>query len=155
MRIVRTRWKIAYFAITYLASVALVRILAAFALPTAADASINALLSAAMFLGAARAFRGRGEAVIPARPWWRMTARPKASLMLAIVLIAVTVALLIPRSGIADGISAVQVANAIVGAIFAALFFTSWVRLRRNRPPGWQAPMSAEWRPAPRQRAPR
>lgn len=150
MRIVRLRWKLAYFVGGWFASAAIVRPLI-IGLPIAIEAPIDAVFTAAIYCGAARAFRGAGEPIYPPRAWWRMTARPRASLVLAIILLAgassTAVVLLL------GGPQVILGANAAMNALFAALFFNSYARLKRDKPPGSTLPTTAEWRPAPLPRA--
>lgn len=150
MRIVQLHWKIAYFAVTWLVGLAAVRLLDLILLPVLTYTLI-ALFNSATYLGASRIFRVRGESVGPPRPWWRMTGRPKASLVIAILQLVIILGGIrgIDRE---DGVVSF-VSNAVVGVVFATLFFNSWVRLRREKPAGWMKPSSAEWRPAPRPRA--
>jgi hypothetical protein len=42
----------------------------------------GALVASAVYVGT-RTFRGEGEEIAPPRPWWRMSARPTASFVLA------------------------------------------------------------------------
>ena len=150
MRIVRIRWKVAYFAITWLVGFALVRLLDPL-LPPVLLSGFLGLANAATYLGASRFFRVRGEPVSPPRTWWRMTGRPRASGVIAILQlwsILGSVNSLDAKDGVA-----VFASNAVVSIVFAALFFNSWVRLRREKPAGWALPSSAEWRPAPLPRA--
>lgn len=150
MRIVRVRWKVAYFA-------------AFFALGFPADAALdhlllpeasilaNTVITALVYLGASRWFRGSGEPVAPSRAWWRMTARPKGSRVLGILstIGAVTSPLLLTGE---HGLF-VFVTDLALWVTFAALFFHSYARLRREKPPGSTLPTTAEWRPAPLPRA--
>jgi hypothetical protein len=52
--------------------------------PYVASVTNSIILLAGLLLGA-RIFRGRGEAIEPARPWWQLTARPTLSRRLGIV----------------------------------------------------------------------
>lgn len=150
MRIVRVRWKIAYFAITSLVGFALVRLLEP-VLPPVLLSMFLGVANAATYLGASRSFRVHGEPVSPPRMWWRMTGRPRASGVIAILQlwsILGSVSSLDEKDGVA-----LFVVNATVSIVFAALFFNSWVRLRREKPAGWALPSSAAWHPAPLPRA--
>jgi hypothetical protein len=97
---------------------------------------------AAILLGA-RVFRGRGEAIDPPRPWWRMTARPTLSRRLGILFLVLTVWTAVgtilatigvpsPGSMVADGAAVVA---GLIGVLefggIAALYLNSAVRLKR------------------------
>ena len=150
MRIVRVRSKVLYFAAAFAISYPVDAILDRFT-PVEASVLLNAAIGAAVYVAASRSFRGAGEPVEPPRPWWRMTARPKGSLVLAILCAAAVAVSFLPL-GVAVGVVQV-VANITLWSMFAGLFFNSWLRLRRDKPAGWVKPSSAEWRPAPRPRA--
>lgn len=47
--------------------------------------SIQLVLGFLVISGACRLFRGAGEDIVPPRPWWRATNRPKASIVLGIL----------------------------------------------------------------------
>jgi hypothetical protein len=88
-------------------------------------------LSVLQFAGwylASRVFRGPDEPVAPARPWWRMTARPLLSGVFGVGygLLGLTNAVL---SLVGFGSPAGTV-SILVELALAALFITSFVRLR-------------------------
>ena len=97
---------------------------------------------AAILLGA-RVFRGRGEAIDPPRPWWRMTARPTLSRRLGILFLVLTVwtavgtilaTIGVPSPGpmVADGAAVVAgLIGVLEFGVIAALYLNSAVRLKR------------------------
>ena len=103
----------------------------------------RSVFEVAALLFGARVFRGRGEAVEPPRPWWRMTARPTLSRRLGIlfaVLAAGSVVVLIltavgvyeslPQTPTSDLI-AIYVTAALENGGFAYVYLNSAVRLQR------------------------
>lgn len=77
---------------------------------------------------ASRMFRGPGEPVAAARPWWRMTARPLLSGILGagyLLLALVNTILSLAGFGSASGTVSV-----LVELVLAALFLTTYLRLR-------------------------
>lgn len=75
-----------------------------------------------------RVFRGPGEPVAAARPWWRMTARPLLSGVLgAGYLLVALVNLVLSVVGFGSASGTVSV---LVELVLAALFLTTFVRLR-------------------------
>ncbi|MGJ4845695.1 hypothetical protein [Leifsonia sp. Le1] len=75
-----------------------------------------------------RVFRGPGEPVAAARPWWRMTARPLLSGVLgAGYLLVALVNLVLSMVGFGSASGTVSV---LVELVLAALFLTTFVRLR-------------------------
>jgi hypothetical protein len=76
---------------------------------------------------ASRVFRGAGEPVAPARPWWRMTARPALSGVFGVVYaLLATVNLVLSFAGFG---SASGVVSILVEGVLAYLFLTSYRRL--------------------------
>jgi len=94
------------------------------------------VLSILQFAGwylASRVFRGPGEPVAAARPWWRMTARPLLSGIFGAfycLSALANVALSLAGFGSAAGTVSILVELALAG-----LFLTSFVRLRALRAP--------------------
>jgi hypothetical protein len=80
---------------------------------------------------ASRVFRGPGEPVAPARPWWRMTSRPLLSGVLGVGYAALALANVV-MSLIGYG-SAAGTVSILVQLVLAALFLTSFRRLRAAR----------------------
>lgn len=75
-----------------------------------------------------RVFREPGEPVAAARPWWRMTARPLLSGVLgAGYLLVALVNLVLSMVGFGSASGTVSV---LVELVLAALFLTTFVRLR-------------------------
>ena len=92
---------------------------------------------------ASRVFRGEGEAVRPARAWWRMTARPLLSGVWAALYIVGLLASIIALPFV--DVTAGDVVSLLVQAVLAFLFGLSFVRLRRlqREQQGSQRPASA------------
>jgi membrane protease YdiL (CAAX protease family) len=161
IRIIRWKLKLAY------AFAAIVVIFAIGALLRALDVAAIAVLLlgtlldfAALFFGA-RVFRGRGEAIEPRRPWWRMTARPTLSRRLGILFLVVAVyalvSLVLTASGVAalrptadDGASvSLQVLGVLENGGIAFLYLNSAARLKRLGVPAKEAkePKEPKFRP--------
>lgn len=87
----------------------------------------------AVILLGVRTFRARGEAIIPERPWWKATGRPRAGFVIA-GLFAVSLLFTIP-SVIADlspsGIL-ISVLNFATSSAYGAFYLNSSLRLRRE-----------------------
>ncbi|WP_223693303.1 hypothetical protein [Leifsonia poae] len=91
---------------------------------------VLSLLQLAGWYLASRMFRGAGEDVARARPWWRMTAKPLLSGVLGAgyaLLAAVNLVFSLLGYGSASGTVSV-----LVQAALATLFLNSYRRLRRG-----------------------
>ncbi|MFF1876763.1 hypothetical protein [Leifsonia sp. NPDC058230] len=91
------------------------------------------ILSSLQLVGwylASRVFRGQGEPLRPARPWWRMTARPLLSGVWAALYLAGLIASIVALPFVA--VTAADVVSLVVQATLALLFGLSFVRLRRR-----------------------
>lgn len=79
LRIVRWELKLLYAIGVWAIGFPLGALLTAVSIPVfLGNVLLSVVTIAGMLLGA-RIFRGKGEAIEPARPWWRMTARPTLS----------------------------------------------------------------------------
>jgi hypothetical protein len=143
IRIVRWELKLVYVVGAIVAGFAIAWLLRALGAMEASVIVITFCFDLAAILLGARVFRGRGEAIEPPRPWWRMTARPTLSRRLGILFLVLTVLTVMDivlaaigvsptRPALADGVA---VAVAIVGVlefgVIAALYLNSAVRLKR------------------------
>jgi len=137
MRFVSIREKAVVIVVLLAVDVVLTLVLNPFA--WTAGSIILSLVQLAGWYLATRVFRGRGEAVAPARAWWRMTARPLLSgfwcALYAVGILASLIA--IPFVAVNAG----DVVSLLVQATLALLFGLSFVRLRRLQ--AEQAPRSA------------
>ncbi|MFF2388376.1 hypothetical protein [Agromyces sp. NPDC058104] len=137
LRIPRWGWKLVYVVAAYVIGTMPAQLglaLGAYELGFV----IGALVRVGLFLYAARIFRGRGEAVEPARPWWQMTARPTLSRRLGI-LFAILLALdllgsALAAAGLYDSGAlplVVSIVSVVETGLIAFLYLNSAVRLRR------------------------
>ena len=85
------------------------------------------VVATALVIVLARSFRGRGEPVDPPRPWWRLTAFPRASWWLGVLYLVSTPAVFATAEGAGD------VMDAITSLFFAAAFLNCAARLTFSR----------------------
>ena len=86
MRIRRTGYKVLYFVGCIAIYVVITNVILLPLLPAGPmRGSIQLVLGFLVVVGACRLFRGPGEDIVPRRPWWRATNRPKASIVLGIL----------------------------------------------------------------------
>ena len=86
MRIRRTGYKVLYFVGCIAIYVVITNVILLPLLPAGPmRGSIQLVLGFLVVVGACRLFRGPGEDIVPPRPWWRATNRPKASIVLGIL----------------------------------------------------------------------
>ena len=86
MRIRRTGYKVLYFVGCIAIYVVITNVIFLPLLPAGpVRGSIQLVLGFLVVVGACRLFRGPGEDIVPPRPWWRATNRPKASIVLGIL----------------------------------------------------------------------
>jgi hypothetical protein len=79
-----------------------------------------------------RVFRGRGEPVAPARPWWKASARPTASWViggLSLVDLALAVVWLLATGPIDVDDSYAQILHILSALLTSALYVNSAIRL--------------------------
>ena len=97
----------------------------------------GAMLAFGVYVGT-RIFRGQGEDVAPPRPWWRMSARPTASFVLAAFFFVRSVfATIVAVDAISYGWIDLQfLALCAVDPLIFAAYLNSGIRLARmQRPP--------------------
>ncbi|MEN0083880.1 MAG: hypothetical protein AAGC66_03845 [Leifsonia sp.] len=121
VRITSATTKVAYVVAAYAITITLAFGLAA-AFGAAAGVLVVGVLQLVLIGIAVRVFRGRDEAVVPPRPWWKMTARPFAGFVMAALFAAQAVcAVFAPSVG--------SWAAALAGALIAVGYLNSSVRL--------------------------
>ena len=128
-----TRWpiKLAYVVAAYSIGIPFVWLIPNIYVGSA----INLVLSLLAVWYGARVFRGHGEAVAPARPWWRMTAWRTASGWIGAVCVVGVLAgpyQLTAPSRLADDLVTVfdVLQLSVPYAILAFFYLNSWARLR-------------------------
>jgi hypothetical protein len=129
LRLVLKRWKALYIVGGCLLTFALVRLLAP-VLPEAPLQLLATLLDFGWIYYGTRIFRGRDELVLEPRPWWRMTARPRAGFILGPLFLfgaAQAVVLLFAQPGWTWATSLVEY------ALLSALYLRSSIRLVREQ----------------------
>ena len=132
LRIVRWQFKLVYAVGAYFAVFAIGSLIGAVGAPEFVVVPLTFILDLAAVLLGARIFRGSGEAIEPARAWWRMTARPRLSRNLGVILLVfavMSVISLVFQFGAGEG-SAIRVVASIQAAVFAALY----LNCRRRTP---------------------
>ncbi|MGW4928043.1 hypothetical protein ACWEOH_02740 [Agromyces sp. NPDC004153] len=141
LRIVRWELKLAYIVGVLLLGFLIAWLLRSVGVPEVAITLVLVGVDLVALLLGARIFRGRGEAIEPSRPPWRMTARPRLSRVLGIIFIVLSaetaVRLLLDALG-ADADRPLTVEMLVIGAIgviefavFGALYLRSAARLQR------------------------
>lgn len=164
VRIVRWQLKLVYVVGAIVVIFAIAALFRAVDLPEIAVLLIGTLLDFAALLYGARVFRGRGEAIEPQRPWWRMTARPTLSRRLGILFLILALVGLIdpmlrafgvpPMQSTVDGgvLALTSILVVLENSGFAVLYLNSAVRLRRlgmpPKEPKSVPPIGPEFRPA-------
>jgi len=130
LRLTQKRWKAVYIVGGYI-----VTALSAGLLPLGGGAAIITLiLDVAWIYGGTRIFRGAGELVQPPRPWWRMTARPRAGFALGALVFAPAVVFYIAFAATEPLMPAWWLLM-LENAVWAALYISSSVRLTRGAAP--------------------
>jgi hypothetical protein len=155
IRIIRWELKLAYAFAAIVVIFAIGALLRALDVAAIAVLLLGTLLDFAALLFGARVFRGRGEAIEPQRPWWRMTARPTLSRRLGILFLVLALVVFIALVLGAFGVAALRpmakdAASVSMGILavfeyggFAFLYLNSAVRLKRLGVP----PKEPEFRP--------
>jgi len=130
LRLTQKRWKAVYIVGGYLVIVLITALL-----PQGGGLAIfTVILDVAWIYGGTRIFRGAGELVQVPRPWWRMTARPRAGFVLGIFIFAPGVAFYVAFAA-AEPFVAAWWLLALENAAWAALYVSSSVRLARGAAP--------------------
>ncbi|MDQ0895229.1 hypothetical protein [Agromyces ramosus] len=143
IRIIRWELKLAYVVGVYAAIFSLAALLRALGSAETLVWLTTGVFDVAALLVGARVFRGRGEAIEPPRPWWRMTARPTLSRRLGILFVVLAtgsvVAFILSAVGVYEPLPqtstsetiAIYVTSGLEYAAFAYFYLNSAVRLRR------------------------
>ena len=130
LRLTQKRWKAVYILGGYV-----VTALVAGLLPLGGGAAIITLiLDVAWIYGGTRIFRGAGELLQPPRPWWRMTARPRAGFALGILVFVPALVSYIALAATEPLVPAWWLLM-LENAVWAALYISSSVRLSRGAAP--------------------
>lgn len=125
LRLTQKRWKAAYIALLTL----LIFDVSFSTVPSSevfGTIIVNLLILAGVFLGT-RIFRGKNELLLAPRPWWRMTARPKAGFLLGAYWALGLIPLLAPGSS-----PVAWLINAAVNILLAVFYVRSSILLRRS-----------------------
>ena len=96
-----------------------------------------------------RSFRGKYEPVLPPRPWWRMTGRPKAGFWLGALLVLGVVSFLLAKYIPVE----LRVSYIAQELVFGLLYLNSSIQLVRRGTAKREQASSAAFRPAPLPRA--
>ena len=99
-------------------------------LPYPIEIFVGPVLEGVAFYIGTRTFRGREEPLRPSRAWWRMTARPRASLVIA-VLLCISAALDIVYAITRPSEVPTFVVGFVEDAALAFFYFNSRVQLIR------------------------
>jgi hypothetical protein len=91
VRIVRFEYKFLYVFAAAAIGLALNYGLIAVGLPRVIGIAIAPVFSLAVYLYGARVFRGPNEALEPARPWWKMTADKRLSVLFGILFVLMSI----------------------------------------------------------------
>lgn len=126
LRLSQRRWKALYVVGGYLLLVA-ITLPAAVLLSESAHATLATALQSLWIYGGTRIFRGRNELTLPARPWWRMTARPVAGFVLGAVFAALFVYSIVNVT--VEPLSFLWWTGVVEYGAFAALYVASSIRL--------------------------
>ncbi|MDO7883130.1 hypothetical protein [Antiquaquibacter soli] len=129
LRLILKRWKALYIVGCWLLTFGLVW-LAAPLLPEPMLQTLATVLEFGWIYYGTRIFRGREELLVVPRPWWRMTARPRAGFLLGPLFLfgaAQAVLFLFAQPGWAWATSLVEY------AALAALYLGSSITLARRR----------------------
>ncbi|WP_440710858.1 hypothetical protein [Herbiconiux sp. YIM B11900] len=157
LRIRKTGWKIVYIVVGWVVVTAVGWPIYGLGLPTPLLSVIASVLFLAYVLLGVRVFRGRDEPIVPARAWWRMTAKPTAGFVLgayfALSLVYEVVLAIVDPAGRFPGRPDADVFTFILNLIGTAplvyLYLNSSIRLVRSPPAVVPAPLPA-WKPMKR-----
>ncbi|MDN4641658.1 hypothetical protein QCD70_15505 [Agreia sp. PsM10] len=155
-----TRWpiKLAYIVVVCLIRYPFLALLSAVGLHPLAVNIIDSIVLLAVIFLATRIFRGAGEPVTPARPWWQMTAWPKLSRRLGILLLVGTaftlVFVVLTVTGVIEESASNRltlgewIASLVFNVIVCAFYLNSAIRQTRGgvtRPVSPAAPTFKPW----------
>lgn len=136
MRIRRTGYKVLYFMGCIAIYVVITNVILLPLLPAGPmRGSIQLVLGFLVVVGACRLFRGPGEDIVPRRPWWRATNRPKASIVLGIlnaigILLGIIVLVIGQLSTGELALTFYDFLSAIEAAFLTWFYFNSAIHLR-------------------------
>jgi hypothetical protein len=130
MRIVRTRYKVLYVIVVFLIILLLQQVVFTRILPYPIEIFVGPILEGTAFYVGTRTFRGSEEPAHASRDWWRMTARPRASLVIG-VLLCISAALDIIYAVTRPSEVPTFVVAFVEDAALAFFYFNSRARLER------------------------
>jgi len=138
LRIVRTRFKLLYFAAYVLWGV-LLSVAIPPSTPEPVRATVGNLAFIAFVFVAVRSFRGADEPIQPPRAPWRMTGTVRSAVVLAVVFFFVTALGIVGSLTSRHAPTAVGAVSAVVddveNVVLAVLYINSAVRLHRSPDP--------------------
>ena len=138
LRIVRTRFKLLYFA-AYAVEGVLLRVVLPPLTPEPLWLFTGHLCFIAFVFVAVRSFRGRGEPIQPPRAAWRMTGTVRSAVILAIVLLVLVAAGIVDFATPRHPVTLVHAVSSLLTDLenlaLAVLYINSAVRLRRSPDP--------------------
>ena len=138
IRIVKWYFKLLYAAGVWFAGYPVIAVVELTGAPSFVASAANTLVTLAGILLGARLFRGRGEPIARARPWWQMTARRSLSRALGLVallfVLSSLIGLLSAAFGVKRSIELVQplpeyILTAGFACVLAFLYLNSAARL--------------------------
>ncbi len=147
LRIVRTRFKLLYFA-AWLATSLVQGLLFRLFVPELQRVVLGELAFVAFVVVAVRSFRGPSELVAPPRARWRMTGTVRSGVVLAVLTALGSFSLLLSLLGVPHPhrltfVGAVDEAVGVVEYLaLAVLYINSAVRLHRSPDPAKPAPVT-------------
>lgn len=157
LRIRKTGWKTVYIVVGWIAVAVLGWVISGLGIPTPLLSLIGSVLFLGFVLVGTRIFRGRHEPILPARAWWRMTAKPTAGFVLgtcfALSLVYDVVLAVVDPAGQFPGRRNIDLSTSILNilgtASLAYLYLNSSIRLVRNPPVVAPEPLP-KWKPLKR-----
>jgi len=147
LRIVRTRFKLLYFA-AWVATSLVEGLLFRLFVPELQRVVLGELTFIALVFVAVRSFRGASEPVDPPRAWWRMTGTVRSSVILAVLMVWSSASLLTSALGWPHHSRLTWVGrfdeafSSVEYLALAVLYVNSAVRLHRSPDPAAQKPVA-------------
>lgn len=138
MRIRRPGYKTLYFVACIAIYVVITNVILLPLLPAGPIRGlIQLMLGFLVIAGACRLFRGPGEDIVPPRPWWQATNRPKASIVLGILnaiglLLGIIVLAIGQLSSGELALTFYDFLSAIEAAFLTWFYFNSLIHLRHH-----------------------
>ncbi len=131
----RSIWlKLGYIGLYGVVVIALAQVLATVNSPEFLSVFFHNVLWVAAIAYGARIFRARGEEPVAPRPWWQLTGRPKAGIVLGIAVVggdALGWASALAGSSDIDFLSLIL--NSVFSIVIAVAYFSSSAKLRAER----------------------